>query len=153
MYESKPGWWIAKEAAKKLGLQDYFPWSGPDEHLRKLIAPMNISESELKSLGAISFDGRPYIEDRTENDGPLFPTQSGKIELVSSVLTDLKADAIPRYEPVPDPPAGYVRLIYGRSPVHSFSRTENNAWLDDVMHENPVWLSSEAADKIGLESV
>lgn len=151
MYESKPGWWIAKEAAKKLGLQDYFPWSGPDEHLRKLIAPMNISESELKSLGAISFDGKPYIDDRTDADGPLFPTQSGKIELVSSVLSDLKLDALPKYEPVPDPPVGFFRLIYGRSPVHSFSRSENNAWLDDLMHENPVWLSSAAAGKLGLQ--
>ncbi|HET9698699.1 MAG TPA: molybdopterin-dependent oxidoreductase, partial [Terriglobales bacterium] len=75
MYESKPGWWIAKEAAKRLGLSEYFPWTDPDDHLRRLIAPLNINEQELKALGAVSFDGKPYIEDRTENDGPLFPTQ------------------------------------------------------------------------------
>jgi thiosulfate reductase / polysulfide reductase chain A len=150
MFESKPGWWIAKQAAKRLGLDGYFPWKDPDDHLRKLIAPLNINEAELKSLGAVSFDGKPYIEDRAEPDGPLFPTQSGKIELLSSVLLDLKLDAIPKYEPTPEPPAGYFRLIYGRAPVHSFSRSQNNAWLDDLMPENPIWLSSEAAKQAGL---
>ena len=151
MYESKPGWWIAKEAAKRLGLSEYFPWTDPDDHLRRLIAPLNINEQELKALGAVSFDGKPYIEDRTENDGPLFPTQSGKIELVSTVLQDLKLDALPKYEPVEEPLPGFVRLIYGRSPVHSFSRTENNAWLDDIMGENPIWISEKSAKTFGVK--
>ena len=150
MYESKPGWWIAKQMAKRLRLEDYFPWRDPDDHLRQLIAPLNISETELKSLGAVSFPGKPYIEGRSETDPPLFPTQSGKIELVSSVLKDLKLDALPKYEAVPDPPDGYLRLIYGRAPVHSFSRSANNAWLDDLMPENPVWISSQAAKRIGV---
>jgi len=145
MYESKPGWWVAKEAAKRMGLTDYFPWSDPTDHLRRLIAPLQIDEQELMALGAVSFDGKPYIEDRTENDGPLFPTQSGRIELVSSVLRDLKLDALPKYEPIESPPAGFLRLIYGRSPVQSFSRTENNSWLDDLMSENPIWISSRVA--------
>jgi thiosulfate reductase/polysulfide reductase chain A len=136
--------------AKRLRLEDYFPWRDPDDHLRQLIAPLHISETELKSLGAVSFPGKPYIEDRSETDGPLFPTQSGKIELESSVLKDLKLDALPKYEAVPDPPDGYLRLIYGRAPVHSFSRSANNAWLDDLMPENPVWISTEAAKRIGV---
>ena len=150
MYESKPGWWIAKQAAKRLQLEEYFPWTDPDDHLRRLIAPLGINESELKSLGAVSFDGKPYIEDRTEADGPLFPSQTGKIELVSSVLKDLGLDAVPKYESVEDPPKGFVRLIYGRSPVHSFSRSQNNEWLDDNMQENPIWVSTTAATQFGL---
>lgn len=150
MYESKPGWWIAKETAKRLGLSDYFPWHDPDDHLRRLIAPLKINQQELKSLGAVSFDGKPYIEDRDENDGPLFPTQTGKLELLSSVLKDLNLDALPKFEPVEEPPAGYLRLIYGRSPVHSFTRSANNAWLDDLMTENPVWVGSQAATSLNL---
>lgn len=149
-YESKPGWWIAKQAAQRMGLADYFPWSDPGDHLRRLIAPLNIDEQELKALGAVSFDGRPYIEDRTENDGPLFPTQTGKLELLSSVLQDLKLDALPIYQPVEPPPEGFLRLIYGRAPVHSFTRSANNAWLDDLMSENPVWISSSIAAKAKL---
>ena len=105
--------------------------------------PLGINQSELMSLGAVSFPGKPYIEDRTEDDGPLFPTQSGKIELYSSVLKDLHFDPLPVYEPTEQPPSGYLRLIYGRAAMHSFSRTENNAWLDDLMPENQVWISTK----------
>ena len=149
-FESKPGWWITKQMAKRLSLDDYFPWSGPEDHLRRLIQPLGINESELLSLGAVSFDGKPYIEDRSEGDGPLFPTQSGKIELFSSVLSDLKFDPMPFYTPVDQPPSGYLRLIYGRAPMHSFSRTENNAWLDDLMPENQVWISTGNGAKLQL---
>ena len=79
--------------------------------------------------------GRPYIEDRTPDDGPLFATESGKIELYSKTLKDLGFDAIPRYTPPDSPPAGYFRLLYGRAPVHSFPRSENNAALNALMPE------------------
>lgn len=150
LYESKPGWWIAKEMASRLGLADYFPWKDPDDHLARLIQPLSINLAELKSLGAVSFDGRPYIDDRTEADGPLFPTQSGKIELSSSVLKDLKFDALPQFTSIEPPPPGYLRLIYGRAPMHSFSRTENNSWLNDLMPENQVWIHTQIAAKFGV---
>jgi thiosulfate reductase/polysulfide reductase chain A len=35
--------------------------------------------------------------------------------------------------------------------VHSFSRSENNAWLNDLMPENPIWLSTGAANRFGLK--
>jgi thiosulfate reductase/polysulfide reductase chain A len=151
MYESKPGWWITKELARRLNLSEYFPWTDPQDHLRRLIKPLNLNETELLALGAVSFDGKPYIDDRTENDGSLFPTQSGKIELLSSVLSDLKLDPLPKYEPVDVPPAGYLRLIYGRAPMHSFARSENNAWLNDLMAENPVWIAAEVAAELGVK--
>jgi thiosulfate reductase/polysulfide reductase chain A len=147
MFESKTGWCIAKETAKRLGLQDYLPLPDPDDHLSRLIEPMGIDKQELLSLGAVAFPGKPYIEDRTDEDGPLFPTQSGKIELLSSVLKDLKFDPLPVFTPPEAPPEGYARLIYGRAPMHSFARTENNKWLDDLMPENQVWIGYEFAAK------
>ncbi|MBZ5549024.1 MAG: molybdopterin-dependent oxidoreductase [Acidobacteriia bacterium] len=150
LYESKPGWWIAKQMATRLGLDDYFPWKDPDEHLSKLLAPLGVNETELKTLGAVSFEGRPYIADRHEDDGPIFPTQSGKIELVSSVLKDLNFDPLPKFTAVKEPPAGYLRLIYGRAPMHSFSRSQNNSWLDDLMPENQIWINAGVAAKIGI---
>lgn len=150
LHESKPGWWIAKQMATRLGLSDYFPWNNPDEHLAKVVAPLNLNLTELKALGAVSYDGRPYIDDRKEEDGPLFPTQSGKIELVSSVLQDLHADPLPKFTAAAPPPPGYVRLIYGRAPMHSFSRSENNSWLNDLMAENEVWIHPTIAANFGV---
>ncbi len=150
LYESKPGWWIAKQMASRLGLSDFFPWKDPDDHLSRLVQPMGINLDELKSLGAVAFDGHPYIEDRTEADGPLFPTQSGKIELFSSVLQDIHFDPLPKFTPVDPPPPGYLRLIYGRAPMHSFARSENNSWLNDLMPENQVWIHTSSAAQCGV---
>lgn len=151
LYESKPGWWIAKQMASRLGLEDYFPWTDPNDHLARLVQPLGTNMAEVKSLGAVSFDGHPYIEDRTETDGPIFPTQSGKIELYSSVLKDLNFDPLPKFSPPEGPPPGFVRLIYGRAPMHSFARSENNAWLHELMPDNQVWIHREVAESFGVK--
>ncbi|HXJ96699.1 MAG TPA: molybdopterin-dependent oxidoreductase [Terriglobia bacterium] len=150
LYDSKPGWWIAKQMASRLGLGAYFPWDGPDQHLAKLVEPLGVSVPELTTRGALAFEGRPYIETRLPGDGPLFPTSSGKIELFSPLLKQLGFDPLPRYTPVTDPPSGYFRLIYGRAPVHSFARSENNAILDSLMAENEAWINKDAARDLGL---
>ncbi len=139
LYESKPGWWIAKTLAARMGLEAWFPWKTPDEHLDTIIEPMEINVRELRSRGAVAFAGRPYIEDRTDEDG-FVQTSSGKIQLYSEDLKSAGADPLPRYSDVDPPPAGYVRLIYGRAPVHSFARTQNNEILSALMSENEVWL-------------
>jgi thiosulfate reductase/polysulfide reductase chain A len=79
LHESKPGWWIAKELAKRMGLEAYFPWATPEEHLAKFVEPMGINLLELRNKGAVAFPGRPFLEDRTEDDLPHFYTDSGKI--------------------------------------------------------------------------
>ncbi|HRX97401.1 MAG TPA: molybdopterin dinucleotide binding domain-containing protein, partial [Bacteroidales bacterium] len=37
------------------------------------------------------------------------------------------------------------RLIYGRAPMHTFSRTANNANLIDLKKENNVWVNPKVA--------
>lgn len=149
LYESKPGWWIAKHLATRMGLDAWFPWATPDEHLATIIEPMGINALELRNRGAVAFPGRPYIEDRTEDDGA-FQTSSGKIELYSQELRDLGADPLPRYTPPDDPPAGFFRLIYGRAPMHSFARSQNNQALHALMPENEVWLHTDSARAHGV---
>ncbi|MGE5204666.1 MAG: molybdopterin-containing oxidoreductase family protein [Chlamydiota bacterium] len=151
LYESKPGWWIAQQMAQRLGLQAWFPWKTPEEHLQTLVGPLDVNMRTLAVRGALAFPGHPYIEDRTPADGPLFATPSGKIELYSSTLKQLGADPMPRYTPVTDPPLGYFRLIYGRAPVHSFARSQNNKVLDALMAENAVWINADAARDLRLE--
>lgn len=151
MYESKPGWWIAKQLAVRLGLEAFFPWASPEEHLAGITEPMELNLAELRARGAHKFPGRPYLEDRVAAGEPLFETENGKIHLYSKKLKELGFDPLPRYTPVEDPPTGFFRLIYGRAPVHSFARTENNEMLHGLMPENEVWLGTKAALKIGLK--
>ena len=150
MYDTKPGWWIAKQMAGRMGLGAYFPWETPEQYLAKVVEPMGIDLSVLRVRGAVAFEGRPYIEDRLPEDGSLFATESGKIELYSPILKELGFDPLPRFTPVDNPPTGYFRLVYGRSPVHSFARTQNNARLDSLVAENEVWINADAARSLGF---
>jgi thiosulfate reductase/polysulfide reductase chain A len=150
LYESKPGWWIAKHLAPRLGLEAWFPWQSPDDHLEAIIAPMGINALELRNRGAVAFPGRPYLEDRADEQESPFATSSGKIELYSEELAGLNADPLPRYRPIEEPPAGFVRLIYGRAPVHSFARSQNNEILHALMPDNEVWMSPASAGASSL---
>jgi len=151
LHESKPGWWIAKALAERLGLGEFFPWKDPAEHLSTLIGPMNISVTELEARGVASFAGRPYLDDRDLSTESPFETTSGTIELYSQELADLGADPLPRFTPPAAPPEGFLRLIYGRAPVHSFARTQNNAVLHALMAENDVWIHTSVALAAGMK--
>jgi thiosulfate reductase/polysulfide reductase chain A len=149
LYESKPGWWIARELAKKLKLEEFFPWETPEQHLEKILEPTGFGALELLSRGAVAFPGKPYLEDRPPVDRT-FDTASGKIELYSEALAKIGADPLPRYTPPVEPPKGFLRLIYGRAPVHSFARSQNNEALDALMPENEVWLHTSVAREWGV---
>jgi thiosulfate reductase/polysulfide reductase chain A len=58
---------------------------------------------------------------------------------------------MPVYKPHPEPPESFYRLIYGRAPMHTFSRTSNNHNLWDLMSENSVWVNPKVADLWGLK--
>jgi len=49
-------------------------------------------------------------------------------------------------------PPGSFRLLYGRSPVHSFSRTQTNPVLRDAVPENEVWVNADIGRRLGLAS-
>ena len=59
---------------------------------------------------------------------------------------------MPKYTKHEEPPAGYFRLITGRAPVHTFSRTQTNPLLNGLMRDNEVWVNTATATKIGLKN-
>ena len=52
---------------------------------------------------------------------------------------------MPKYTRPEPPPDGAFRLLFGRAPVHSFSRTQTNPILHDGMAENEVWVNADVA--------
>jgi thiosulfate reductase/polysulfide reductase chain A len=151
MYESKDGYTIARELAKRLGLADYFPWETVEDKIKEQCKLWKIDYEELSKKGYMDFKdtAAPYI---TPDNEPVFKTPSGKIELYSKTLEKYGFDPIPQYVAVEQPQDGYFRLIYGRSPVHSFTRTTNNALLNDLFKENEVWINAKKAKALGLKS-
>jgi thiosulfate reductase/polysulfide reductase chain A len=149
-HDQKPNWWIARELAVKLGLGAYYPWTNIEEYLDTRLKKAGHSLAELKVQGIIPGGTPPvYYEDGV---APEFPTPSGKIEFYSLQLAEKGHDPVPKYtRPAPGPP-GTFRLLYGRSPVHSFSRTQTNPLLHEMMAENVVWVNADVARRLGLET-
>jgi thiosulfate reductase/polysulfide reductase chain A len=150
-YESRPGWWIARELALRLGLEQWFPWQDYREVLDWQLKQVGSSFDEMERIGVKNFPRRnpEYI---APGENYAFPTPSGKIEIYSRQLEEQGFDPLPRYTPPERAPDGYYRLIYGRMPAHSFSRTTNNPLLFQVMPENTVWVNPLAATAWGLAS-
>ncbi len=150
LFEVKPAWWIAKELAKRLGLEDYFPYKHLEDKLRKQAKLWNIDYDKLQRKGyhVIPNSAKPYFG---PDNPPKFKTESGKINLYSKELEAYGFDPIPKYTKVEQPPQGYMRLLYGRVPMHTFTRSINNKWLWELEKENHVWINTEVARRLNIK--
>jgi thiosulfate reductase/polysulfide reductase chain A len=148
--DQKPGWWIARELGNKLGLEAYYPWKDMRDYLKRKVENAGLSFEDLEREGILLGPQQPlYFDDGVK---PEFYTPSGKIEFYSTQLAEAGFDPVPKFTQHEEPPPGAFRLLYGRSPVHSFSRTQTNPILSDLENQNELWLNSDVAQRYGLES-
>lgn len=151
-YNSKPAWWMAKEIGKRLGLEDYFPFDTQEEELDWEFKQLGTSLEEMQRIGVKVFKRENddlYFKDGEEVE---FFTNSGKIELYSTAFADAGFDPVPKYTHHEEPAPGFYRLIYGRAPMHTFSRTANNPNLTDLMDENTCWINPKVAKEWGISN-
>jgi thiosulfate reductase / polysulfide reductase chain A len=151
-YDTKPGWWIAKQLAEKMGFGAYFPYEDITELLDWQLKQVGSSLEEMQRIGVKKLErhsGNLYYNKREKIE---FNTPTGKIELFSNQMADENFDPLPIYTAHPEPEEGFYRLIYGRAPMHTFSRTANNANLTDLMDENFVWVNPKVAKIWGLKA-
>jgi thiosulfate reductase/polysulfide reductase chain A len=150
MYESRPGWWIARELANRLGLDSFFPWKDSVEYAKTRLTAAGYDCEVLQRDGVVLGPPQPLYFD--EGAPAEFYTDSGKIELYSARLASLGFDPMPTWheDEVEDPPTGYYRLLFGRAPSHTFGRTTNNRLLSEVHDENAVWVNRAVARRWGL---
>jgi thiosulfate reductase/polysulfide reductase chain A len=150
LYETKPAWWMVRELGLRLGMDNYFRWETAQEFNNTRLMSIGSSMDKMREEGGIILqNGKPYLEDFS---GSPFATHSKKIEFYSNDLALAGMAPIPVYEPVEEPPQGYFRLAYGRSPVHTFAKTQNTPTLHDIVPENEVWLNEDMAQEMGLEN-
>jgi len=141
-FERKDCYWITNEIAKRMGYEDKIPVKSQEEATDKVLAGINLSIAQIKAEDGI------HIQPGKE---PYELEEDFTVSFASKELKEAGFPAIPTYIPVERPPAGFARLLYGRSPVHSFNRTQNNAWLMAEMNTNPVWVNDKLAAKLGLD--
>jgi len=150
-HDTRPAWRIAKELGKELGVGDFFAFETFEEYLTERLKGSGTTLEELKRKG-IHFQEPsepPYLD-------PVTPfhwhTPSGKVELYSKQLAEKGFDPLPRHAPLPDPPRGMMRLLYGRSPLHTFGRTQNNPILFDLDPGNCLWINPRCAAALGIKN-
>lgn len=151
LWDTKPGWWIIKELGTRLGLEQFFPWKTFEEYLDTRLQVIGSSLEMARQQGTLIQRGRPWLEDWDAINQSPFNTLSGKIELYAQAFADAGFDPIPTYQPPAPVPEGYYRLLYGRSPVHTFARTQNNAVLMELESTNAVWLHTQEALRLGFK--
>jgi thiosulfate reductase/polysulfide reductase chain A len=143
MYDSKPGWWIAKELANRVGLGAHFPWNDAREFVDARLTASKIDVAAIRRTG-VSL-GKRVATCEEEGAAPPIATGDGKIKLYSEELKALGFDPLPAFYPQEEPPPGTFRLLSGRAPTHTFGRTTNNRLLAEPFPENEVWVNADAA--------
>jgi thiosulfate reductase/polysulfide reductase chain A len=146
--DARPDWWIFKSLAERLGAGEHFKFKDMEAFWEFQLKGTGVSVSDLKKTGSVSLADKPIWWNRMKD--LKFKTPSGKIEFVSSRLKESNIESFKPYESPPKPEAGHYRLAFGRSPVHTHGRTQNNPVLSEIMPENQLWINADEAAKMGI---
>ena len=150
-YDSKPAWWIARELGIKLGLQEFYPWKDIEEVLDWQFKQVGTSLEEMKQIGVKTFASNESIY-LLPNEDFEFNTNTGKIELYSTDFAEKGYDPLPKFTRHESPGPGYYHLVYGRAPMHTFGRTQNNPYLFDLRETNNIWINPRTAKLWGIDN-
>lgn len=142
MFERKDQIFITNEIAKRMGYEKEIPVQSIEEMVEKNLKVAGLTLEQVRKE-----DG---IHVKTGKDPYAMP-EDFEVLFYNEDIEDAGFPGVPTYIPVEQPPKGFARLLYGRVPVHTFNRTQNNVWLNKAMPENPVWLNDELAAQIGLK--
>ena len=141
MFERKDQVYITNELAKRMGHAEKIPAKAMEDMVDRSLASVNLSIEKLKAENGI------HIQ---PGEDPYGIPEDFSVILYNEDLEDAGHPPAPTYKPVPGNPKGFARLLYGRSPVHTFNRSQNNVWLNNAMPDNPVWVNDEIAAKLGI---
>jgi anaerobic selenocysteine-containing dehydrogenase len=148
---AKPIAWVLQELARRLDLDDFFPWdtdSGPLDAILDHPATGHATAATLEAEGGI----------RALNVSPVahpdlkFPTPSGKIELYSERAIGLGLPPLPVYE-VPAASAYPLVLQQGRTLTHFHGFYDHGRALPTLARADPepaLWISPADAGARGV---
>jgi thiosulfate reductase/polysulfide reductase chain A len=146
--DSRPAWWIFKELARRLDLGEVFNFETIEDIWRYQLEDTGITIEQLRKKGQVSLSDKPILRDR--ENGLVFPTSSGKIELDSALLKECGFPNLAEFQPPPKLAPGHFRLFFGRMAAHNHAHTMNNPLLHEILPENTLWIHPQAAKQIGV---
>jgi len=153
--EEVVSFWL--ELAKRTGgtLLRSLPYKSTSDYLASLIGELFGDESRevfaaLKSRGFFSLQSESSFPQAQPEPGVATP--SGKIEIYSEEKKSRGLPAYPTYQPLHDAQPTRNSLILTTFKSSLFSTgTANSKWTREILHDNPVWINKNTAEKMGLK--
>jgi thiosulfate reductase/polysulfide reductase chain A len=149
LYQSKPSWWIAQQLANRLWVEETFLFNDYEEVIEYQLNKIGSSIKDINEKGGVLT--KPPLPPEPQSLLK-FKTPSGKVELFSKRMEDAGFDPMPVFVDKEEVPDGYFRLLYGRTPQHTFTRTVNNKILMELFPENEIWVNKRIAELYNLKN-
>ncbi|MEK7483834.1 MAG: molybdopterin-dependent oxidoreductase [Planctomycetota bacterium] len=138
------------------------------EYYDQALAPAKLEGSRTDEKTGIIFKNNPKINKEEAigimKDGKAvrgFKTPSRHFEIFSSTVRDSAAKigisdtGFPHYLPIPaheNLPEDRFILTTFKWNVHTQGRTASQKFLSEIVHDNPVWINSSTAKKLGVKT-
>ncbi len=155
IFDTKGSWEISGGIGKALGFDKYFKLNQKQVAEAAIEKFPDYIKKALKEKGIyVFYDTDPYPQ--ASGSKLKFNTPTGKIELYSTTLHsyDYKRgyEPLPTYKSVLQPNDGEFRLLFGRVPVHTHARTQNNPMLHKIYPDNKLWINKIDAAKLSIKN-
>ncbi|MHB9111032.1 MAG: molybdopterin-dependent oxidoreductase [Thermoleophilia bacterium] len=141
----------------KGGMEQYFAFKTVKDYLKDRIA--NISG--LNQAGGLDYlmqHGVWYDPKTKPNYGSYtaggFSTPSGRLEVYSQQLAEKNFSALPTYEPIStfrELSNNEMVLSIFDTAIQTDAKTGNCMWLNEIQHDNPVWINPNTAARLGIK--
>jgi anaerobic selenocysteine-containing dehydrogenase len=159
LYDTKPGSYIVKELAKRLGLGEYFDFT-PHEVYNNILSPVGITYDQLKKNGFYHITPEKKYMEIPYNKNPPLKLPSGRLEFYCTKFAEISGSigmdpldvALPNYIPPKNTPVAEDEfyLLNGKSAIHTFATTQNNPLLFSIFPENELWMNNIRASRLGI---
>jgi anaerobic selenocysteine-containing dehydrogenase len=145
--ETRSGSWVLRELARRLDLDDFFPWPSPEGLLDALLDHPSTGHATVAALSredgtrALDISHVAYPDRR-------FDTPSGKVELRSERARKLGLPALPEWTPLPDSPYPLV-FQQGRTLTHFHGFYDHGRALPSLGKLDPepsLWIAPADAE-------
>jgi thiosulfate reductase/polysulfide reductase chain A len=146
-FESRADWEIVGGLARRLGLE-VLAFTAAENIWKHQLDGTGVRLQDFDAKGMVELTGTPQYGRLTE--GFRFPTDSGKIEMVSFRWRRQGLPSLGSYAAKSSPGAGVFRLTLGGCGLHSGGHTINNPLLHKQMPENVLWMNQAAAARLGI---
>jgi anaerobic selenocysteine-containing dehydrogenase len=150
--EARPAAWILQELARRLGVDEFYPWASDEGPLDAILdhpATGHATVAQLRAEGGIRALRVSHVGHPTH----VYPTPSGKVELYSARAAALGLPPLPAYEPAASLPYP-LAFRQGRTLTQFHGFYDHGQALPALARLDPeprLWMAPADAAARGLE--